>query len=88
MGDRIFFGKIKKVTAGTNPKDAIAYTVGTRIGLGSSYATISEIAIDENLYEKYGKVSVVVWALREGESEARVYKVFIDVPITLSPDFN
>lgn len=81
---RLFFGKIHKIEAGPNPKDCMSYHVGQRIP--KSGAVITEIAIDEFAYEKYGKISVAIFAKRPQDPEIFILKVFIDVPMTLTPD--
>lgn len=87
MIQRHFFGKIHKVTAGTSPRaDGLAFTVGSQIPKEKPKYEITEIVIDEFMYEKYGKISIMVFAKKISEQESFPFYQFIDVPVTLVSD--
>ncbi len=86
MSQRVFLGQIHKVMAGPNPLDCMSFSVGQSIPKANPKFTVTEITIDEEMYERYGKISIIVWAKKIGQQESFAYKVFVDIPVTLSPD--
>ena len=93
MAERLFLGKIHKVTLGPNPGDrsSIGYTVGYPVSREHSYIKVTSIEIDESMYERFGKLVCVIWVTNElskGEKVASVFKTLIDIPLTLSRDLS
>lgn len=87
MSQRIFIGKIRKVSAGPNPKDCIAHSVGQIFSIGQEKFEIVDLELSEFLYEKYGKIAILVWVRKAGtQDECSLYKTFVDVPLTLCSD--
>lgn len=88
MSDRLFFGPIHKIIAGTNPKDGVACVIGQSVDRSHPNIIVSSIILDEYLYEKHGQVSCVVWAVDKSKNDniEKIYKVFIGVPLTIASD--
>ena len=73
---------IRKIIIGTNPKDAIAYVVGMRAGLGE----IDSIVRDEHTLYKYGRTIYRIYIkTEEGLME---WKSIENMPIMLEYDLN
>lgn len=87
MVDRVFLGEIYKVTFGPNPglRDAMGYTVGKQISNSHPHIIVTSIILDEYLYEKYGKVSCIIWVknTKKDDNVEFIYKTYIDVPVSL-----
>ncbi len=87
MNDRVFLGKIHKVTFGPNPglREAMGYTVGRSISNSHSHIIVTSIILDDYLYEKYGKVSCIIWVVdtKKDNNVEFIYKTYIDIPLCL-----
>ncbi len=88
MSDRVFLGKIHKVIAGPNPKDAIAHVVGKPVDLGHPNIIVSSIELSESWFEKTGQLYCVVWVVDKikNDNQEIPYKTFINVPLTIASD--
>lgn len=87
MTPDIHIGDVHEITVGPDPKTGMRYTIGKQYRIGSDRVTISEIVFDRNLFISNSIVHVEVYAESE-DGEEFLFKEFLNVPITFTPDIN
>ena len=75
-------GIIRKIVIGRDPKDAMAYFVGMRMGGGQVVA----IVLDDAHLHRYGKMRYLVFL--EVDSAQVLWKAIDDMPCILEYDLN
>lgn len=74
---KTYFGKIRKIIVGRDPKDALTYEVGKVFSLPKAETlTVTEIVRDENSFYYFGSVTYIVYAKLSGKGEAIMWKYF------------
>lgn len=75
-------GLIRKIIIGQNPKDAMAYYVGMRAGMGE----VSTIILDEGALHRHGIKRYLVY-LQTDEGQV-LWKSIDDMPVVVEFDLN
>ena len=75
-------GIIRKIVIGRDPKDAMAYFVGMRVGNGKVVA----IVLDDALLHRYSKMRYLVFLETDGAQV--LWKAVDDMPCILEYDLN
>ena len=75
-------GNIRKIVIGRDPKDAMAYFVGMRMGGGH----VAAIVLDDAHLHRYGKMRYLVFL--EVDSAQVLWKAIDDTPCILEYDLN
>lgn len=78
---------IHEISVGPDPKNGLRYTVGRTYNAGDRKITVSEIVFNRNMFVERSIMHVEVWAVDE-EGVEFVFKEFINVPMTFTPDIN
>jgi|TARA_B110000444_G_scaffold257743_1_gene296894 hypothetical protein len=76
-------GLIRKIVVGRDPKDAMAYYVGMRAGLGK----VSTIVSDDRYLHKYGKNRYLVY-MEDEDGAQTLWKAIDEMPCMLEFDCN
>tara|TARA_R110000822_G_scaffold192680_1_gene331352 strand:+ start:333 stop:572 length:240 start_codon:yes stop_codon:yes gene_type:complete len=76
-------GLIRKIIIGRDPKDAMAYYVGMRAGLGK----VSTIVLDDKHLHKFSKKRYLVYISDETGSQV-LWKTVDDMPCLVEFDCN
>jgi hypothetical protein len=76
-------GLIRKIIAGQNPKNAMAYVVGMDAGRNK----VSTIVFDEEHLVRYKKHRYLIYVVNE-EKEQLLWKVVEDLPVIIEFDLN
>tara|TARA_R110002020_G_scaffold95258_1_gene228627 strand:+ start:256 stop:495 length:240 start_codon:yes stop_codon:yes gene_type:complete len=76
-------GVIRKIIIGRDPKDAMAYYIGMRVGPSK----VSTIVQDEGYLHRYGKNRYLVY-LQDEESIQTLWKAVDDIPCMLEFDLD
>ena len=75
-------GILRKIVIGRDPKDAMAYFVGMRVGNGKVVA----IVLDDALLHRYSKMRYLVFLETDGAQV--LWKAVDDMPCILEYDLN
>ncbi len=78
-------GKIRKITLGVSPKDAMAFE--TKKPAGHTEYVISQILEDKNSFHLFGKTRFLVYIKKLGVEGEWLWKSFIDVSISIEYEF-
>ena len=87
MTPELHLSDIHEISVGPNPKDGLRYTVGRTYNAGDRKIEVIEIVFNRNMFVEKSIMHVEVWAMDESGFEF-VFKEFINVPMTFTPDIN
>lgn len=78
-------GLIRKIIAGQNPKNAMAYVVGMEAGRSGMY--ISAIVHDEEVLVRYNKSRYLIY-VKDEEGSQVLWKAVEEMPVIVEFDLN